>query len=66
MTLLLAYILTIDYSYIFHRKQVVNKVAHVFVCGETFCYSYLSWGHRTVYGPFLTVNQRMFTEIEVL
>ena len=31
-----------------HHKQVVNKGAHVIVCGETYRYSYLSWSHGTV------------------
>ena len=47
------HILTIDYSQIFHHKQVVNKGAHVIVCGETYCYSYLSWGHGTVHSSAL-------------
>ena len=40
------HILTINCSF-FHHKQVVNKGAHVY--GETYCYSYLSWGHGTVH-----------------
>ena len=31
--------------------KVVNcyKGAHVIVCGETYCYPYLSWVHRTTH-----------------
>ena len=46
MNLLLAYL--DNRLQIFHHKQVVNKGAHVIVCGETYCYSYQIWGHRTV------------------
>ena len=49
MTLLLAYLnyrlLQLD----FHHNQIINEGAHVIVCGETYCFSYLSRGHRTVH-----------------
>ena len=48
MTLLLAYLnkrLQLDFS----PQQVVNNGAHVIVCGETYCYLNLSWGHGTVH-----------------
>ena len=41
--------ITMEYSKIFHHKQVVNKGAHITVCGETYCYSYLCWGYGTVH-----------------
>ena len=50
------HILTIEYNQIFHHKQVVNKGTHVIVCGETYCYSYLSLGHGTVHYHLIHIN----------
>ena len=48
--------MTLPFAYLNNRLQlevspqeVLNKGAHVIVCGETYCYSNLSLGHGTVH-----------------
>ena len=58
--ILLAYFndrLQLDFS----PQTSCNKGEYVIVCGETYCYSYLSWGHRTVHYSYLTKkNLKLF------
>ena len=51
--------MTLVSAYLNNQITVItgNKGAHVIVCGEIYCYSYLSRGHRTVHFLRVLVNE---------